>query len=75
MAESLLVATTMEVSRMSGEIIALKAQLDAVAEALGEPRMNEAEGYHYEAVKELMGEVAEMRRQLRDVPIEPPEGG
>ncbi len=40
---------------------ALQAQLDAVAEALGAERMARHDGYHYEAVKELLREAATQR--------------
>lgn len=48
-----------------GGCVALQAQLDAVSDEIGGPRMEEVDGYHCDAVKELKGELAHLRQQLR----------
>lgn len=49
--------------RECGRCVALQSALDMVAERLGEERMRDAYGFHYEAVDGLVRELGEARAQ------------
>ena len=53
--------------RGSAALVALQAQLDAIAEALGEHRMRSADGYHYEAVRLLVKDNVSLHMQILEL--------
>lgn len=54
-------------NNQDGAIIALQAQLDAVADAIGADRMRAADGYHGTAVLALLDEVERLRKESDDL--------